>query len=289
MSVYCLVSVFYPTGKEKENIEGMAEQVERVFVCDNTPGIDNSKLFKNIAGNIEYVSNKENLGLSQAFNKILKKAEYLFQDQDYIIFFDQDSKIKEDHIHTLIEIYEELTKEGCNVGCIGPVYYDVNSNTMQLPKARKKIKDSVYEVKSIITSSLLTTYGKIKNIGFWNDEVFLDLSDWDVCFRFRKNGMSCCLTTRIVLNHSLGKKGHKILWTTLNEDTPIREYYQTRDALKLLFTEYVPLKFRVRFLYTILVRPFIHFIFFSKRKERLFYIVRGYKDFVYKKTGAFRK
>ena len=155
--ISAIVTLYNPKAENIENINRIAEQAERVFVCDNS-SIDNASMFAGSAQNIVYIPNMSNLGLPTAFNKVLK-GEYWDSGEkpnntQWVIFFDQDSKIEKGHIASLISEFEKI-KRKTDVGCLGPIYYETNTNTVRIPKAKRQITENSYVVKSIITSSMI--------------------------------------------------------------------------------------------------------------------------------------
>ena len=215
--------------------------------------------------------------MSAAFNRVLK--EKTFNDDDFIIFFDQDSHISDEHINILCKEYKKLEDRGFALGCLGPVYFNTSSGIVEIPKQKKQLTEHSYSVKSIITSSMLTRYKILKDIDFWNEEIFLDMADWDVCWRFIASKKLCCMTDAVTLNHTLGNGEKKIGLLRVREGSPFREYYQTRDCLYLLKKNYVPFKFKIRFMLMITVRPILHFLFLPNKRKRLFYIKQGIHDY----------
>jgi rhamnosyltransferase len=269
------MTLYYPD-INIDRLKKLASHLHTLFLLDNTPdsvhyvtGIENT--------NIVYIKYRHNYGLSKAFNLCLKNN--VFNDDDYIIFFDQDSEVKEELIQTLINDYETLSNQGHKIGCIGPAYYETHQNKIMMPKLKKNIDSHVYAVKSIMTSAMLTTYKTLENVGWWNERIFLDLADWDLCWRLQQQGMLCCMTGNTVLTHTLGKSIRRVGFWTLKVGAPVREYYQTRDCLKLLGKSYTPFKFRLRFVLMLTLRPLLHMLFLPEKTLRLKYIVRGFHDF----------
>lgn len=285
--IYALITVFHPSEQVKNNINMIANQVDVTIICDNSPE-SNRVLFAPLieAHNMHYLFFGENLGLSRAFNRALLDTQYGWQDNDYLFFFDQDSAIGEDHIETLISTYTRV-REKCKVGCLGPVYFNTSSGRVEMPKKKRMISEKTYVVSSIITSSMLCCYGDLREIGFWNEAVFLDMADWDLCWRMQSLGKVCCLTDAAVLRHSVGMGEKKIGPFHLRVGAPIREYYQIRDCMYLLKKEYTPLKYRIRFLAMLLIRSPLHVFFLDHRKARMEYILRGVKDFYRGVHGEF--
>lgn len=281
-----LVTLFFPDLSVAVNMLKLQKQVSFIVLIDNTPNADNAELFKDLT-NFLYIRNNVNLGLSAAFNKALNIEQV--QNFDFIIFFDQDSSVQDNLVHTLLRDYDNLVKKSLKVGCIGPAYFELNANKLMLPRSKKLLCDGVYSVKSIITSSMLVKYSDIKQIGFWNEDLFLDLADWDLCWRFQKEGYLCCLSTNTYLIHRLGATIKKSFFFSLREGSPIREYYQMRDAFRVICKSYTPLKIRMYFIFRLCVRPIVHLMFLPQRGLRGKYIFYGILDGFLGKKGVFSR
>ena len=202
-----VITFYNPSEKHIENLKRIILQSDVVLICDNS----DVARYKSVAESIEpskviYCANNENLGLSTAFNKILKSNQYIdWRDDDYIVFYDQDSVITENHNNCLIAEYEKLIEKGINVGCLGPVFFDTSKNCVRKPRLYKQISKKCFEVDCIMTSSMVCKFKVLKEVGFWNEEVFLDLADWDICWRIKAAGYSCVMTEVIILRHSVGE------------------------------------------------------------------------------------
>lgn len=273
--IIALVSVYYPNEIVVDNISRIGRQVDEVIICDNSPNM-NSLMFQKVT-NVNYVAYNQNEGLPRAFNKAINK--YNFNDEDFLVFFDQDSRIDDNYIVNLLDEYEIVENKFPQLGCMGPIFYNTSNNKTEVPHFKTRLCSSSYRVENIITSSLLTRYGNLAKVGFWNDNLFLDFVDWDLCWRFEQVGLICAITEKVLLNHTVGIGEKKVGPIHLRVGQPFREYYQTRDALFLLNEYYVPLKMRLRLIANVTVRPLVHFIFLDNKYQRMNYIKRGWQDY----------
>lgn len=274
---HALVTLYNPSEKEFNNCRILSQQVDTVILCDNSQE-SHETVFQN-EKNIIYITKNENLGLGAALNVALKNDTYGWKDDDLIIFFDQDSQIGEGYIQALQDEYRKIETLIPNLGCLGPVFYNTSNGRTERPRQKKNITDETYEVSNTITSSLMMRYGNLKRIDFWNEKVFLDLADWDLCWRMQKAGMVCCMTEKVVLHHSVGNGEKKVGPIKLRVGQPFREYYQTRDALYLLQENYVPLKMRLRLIANVTIRPVVHYLMLDDKKSRMKFIRRGINDY----------
>ena len=274
---HALVTLYNPSEKEFNNCRILSQQVDTVILCDNSQE-SHETVFQN-EKNIIYITKNENLGLGAAFNVALKNDTYGWKDDDLIIFFDQDSQIGEGYIQALQDEYRKIETLIPNLGWLGPVFYNTSNGRTERPRQKKNITDETYEVSNTITSSLMMRYGNLKRIDFWNEKVFLDLADWELCWRMQKAGMVCCMTEKVVLHHSVGNGEKKVGPIKLRVGQPFREYYQTRDALYLLQENYVPLKMRLRLIANVTIRPVVHYLMLDDKKSRMKFIRRGINDY----------
>ncbi len=279
-----IVTLYYPEKQNRDNVLRILKQVDWLFICDNSP----------VSSEAEYADYKrityfhwgENRGLSYAFNTVLKDTALGWHEKDYVIFFDQDTVIAKHHIEKLVNEYEKLKKKQIHIGCLGVCYFNTSNHVLQLPRKKVWISRETLDVSKVITSSMLCRYGDLRRIHFWNDDVFLDMADWDLCWRFKKNGYKCCMTKVSVISHSIGTGEKKIGFITMRVGRPVREYYELRDCRYLLKKDYVPFQFKIRFVLMILVRSVMHILFLDEKKERIMYMNKARKDYCHNVKGA---
>ncbi|WP_199589188.1 glycosyltransferase [Coprobacillus sp. AF33-1AC] len=284
--IAALMTCYYPDSENIKNIDIISKQVDKIFVCDNSPS-NNKKMMPSDNEKIEYCFFGKNLGLSMAFNRILKEKKYHFDDDDFIIFFDQDSRINDGFISNLIKDYLEVEDKGYEIGCIGPVYFNNSSNMLEVPKVKTVISEKIYHVNSIITSSMLIKYSTLKELNFWNENVFLDMADWDLCWRLNQIGKMCTMSENVIMNHTLGVGEKRLGPLRVRVGSPIREYYQTRDCIYLLKEKYTPIRNKIMFIEMLSIRPVVHFLLLDSKKKRMKYVKRGIVDYFKKIRGVY--
>ena len=290
MNIVALVTLYNPDEKIAERIEKLSNQVSKVVLLDNSPELQCENLFSS-AENVVYHFFGKNLGLSSAFNWALKSLDFI-KHSDYVLFFDQDSCVTENLVHILVSDFEELSRN-YKVGCIGPVYFDSTKKEISgINKRCVKIDEDIYKISEIITSSMLTTYDVLEKIGFWNESIFLDYADFELCWRMKKYGFETFISKKAVLNHSLGVGVLKCRFVfnemTFNYSTPLREYYQTRAAIKLLKRNYVPSNWRRNFVFNLTVRIFLYIFYLPHKLTRLKYFFIGFLHGILFKNGEIK-
>ncbi len=279
--IVSLVTFFDPNSTNANNVRAIAAQSDSTIVMDNSRS-DNSRLFGSRPEDekIRYIANGSNLGLSTAFNTCLTDSRHFaWNADDYVVFFDQDTHIEPNHIAALIEEFDTLNRLGYKVGCIGPAYYETNAQKTRIPKLRKEVSPTSMLVEKVITSSMLTTYENLQSVGFWSGDIFLDMADYDLCWKMADRGYVIALTTRSVIVHEIGESASGVLAHNISQSKPFREYYQMRDRLYLLRKPYVPLASKAVLLYEATIQAGLRLATSADRAERLRYMRLGAKHF----------
>ena len=82
--IVAIITLYYPQRDNIDNVIEISRQVDKTIVCDNTPDFYDN-YFKELE-NIKFYANKENLGLSGAFNIPLQDQSNDWNDDDFVIF-----------------------------------------------------------------------------------------------------------------------------------------------------------------------------------------------------------
>lgn len=286
--VVALVTLYFPSAENVENVRLISAQVSEVVLSDNTPGADNSALFAGIE-NARYFANGRNLGLSRAFNARMDLDEV--RNSDFLIFFDQDSTVSENQVPDLVRDFEML-EENHRVGSLGPSFFDVNRKELfGLYPSSQEVGGGCFTVPATITSSLVVRYSVIAEIGFWNERIFLDYADLDLGWRLLAAGYENFVTGNVRMTHRMGNPAttvrqpltRKAVTVALYE--PLRLYYQIRDGLKLLSRAYVPAEARKIIKNELYRRSKGRLLYAGNRLKTLKFLLRGVLDALRKIDG----
>lgn len=284
MKVFCIVTLYkVASGRVEDLIKILRVQFEEVILVDNTPnGILN---LKNIPDNCIYLSNGVNLGLGKALNIGADLA--LNRGADFVVFLDQDTDLPIDYKEKMVKNYLELSDIGLEIGCIGPIYYDLNSKKQEIPRRKKIIKENSYLVESIITSGMFVPKEIFKNNRL-SEEIFLDYVDWEYCWRLGFQGKKVILNAEVIIEHSLGIGIKKMGFLKIRIGQPFRVFYQVRDSIYLIFGKTTPIIPKMRFLINLLIRPWVYLIFLDNKKERLLFYYKGLKSALKRNKGEIK-
>lgn len=261
-----------------KTIESACNQVKKLYVVDNTPGVNNYNKISFFPP-IKYISLGENKGIAHAQNIALK--EILNENFDFVFFLDQDSLIIENTVQNLINKYSFLNNNGFKIGGIGPRPFDrdLNKEYKGSIKKGKKLNNNLTEVNEIISSASLIPTKNFKEIGLMDSTLFIDGVDHEWCWRAKKKGdYKFFIDEDTLLSHKLGEGDKKILGINVHIPTPFRTYYQFRNYFYLSRRSYVPIYWKISNGIKYFIKFFYYSIFLNPRKEYFKNIIRGIND-----------
>jgi len=235
-----------------DNGSNNAEEIHEHF---NKLSINTTKLFC-------YHQLDKNYGIGYALNEGVKIAKANFAT--HVLLFDQDSIPCEDIVKKLISEEEILIESGIKLGALGPIYFDSRTH-IEYPLAQiqgvnlrkiwpSKQSEKTFEVSFIITSGSLINLNVISEVGQLDENFFIDLVDFEWCFRAKSKGYKIFATKAAEISHSIGDKRIISLGREISIHSPLRRYYMVRNNILLTRKKYVPLGYRIRIIFGIIFR-----------------------------------
>lgn len=255
--------------KLKACIQSVLFQVSVIYIVDN-----HSNGYENLEKTVELFDrkkifikrNKENMGIACALNSLLRWAEK--DGYTVILTLDQDSICEE----SMVEQFGLLMDN--NVGIVCPQYKDSNE-----PWSIEK-KDEIKQIISCITSGSLTRVSAWRDIGGFDERLFIDGVDHDFCYRLRKKGYIILQNNNFILYHEIGNtRTRRFLWKKIcvRNHSAFREYYIVRNMIyldkKMGVKGYPFIVFK-----SIAKRIFVMLLYEKEKKEKLLNTIKGIKD-----------
>lgn len=245
---------------------------------------DNSKIgmsFENT--DVYYFHDETNGGLARAINHCVDVA--LDDGINIMVYFDQDSTIDTKLIDALMQSYTRYKEKYKNLFLLGPQPTMVDGRDYPI-KLSRQIEDNLYSATEIITSGMTFEPKAIKDIGYFDEDLFLDMVDFEICWRARGKGMLVAVDKNIKMAHEVGINTIKLPFKILPISSPIRNYYQMRNVLYLAL--YKHKKSKITIFYYLLRRfanVIINMLFADEKIIRLKYNYLAIKDAISKKMG----
>lgn len=183
------VVLFNPDERTTECLNKLLEQVEKVYVFDNNPGLDRIIL----PDKLIYLSEGENKGIAYALNRIMERAKV--DGYEWVLTMDQDSILPDGMV-------EDFARHLDNpeIGIICPQVVDKRRAYMEV-----KQHDSSEYIDMCITSASCTSIKAWELIGRFDEWLFIDLVDNEFCKRLVKSGYKILRLNKWVLDQEFGK------------------------------------------------------------------------------------
>lgn len=285
--IYTILVAYNPDLEElKNSIERLKTQTDIVVVCNNS----DYDLDLKSDEQIKLFNFGENLGIAKAQSIGMKWA---FENgADFILQMDQDSIASDDLVKKLLECYEVLTSKGYKVGLVGSQDYD--KDTKEYSKAMINKEENIDGTNYAIVPDVLSSGSLIPKviydlIGGMDDDLFIDIVDFEYCWRIRNEGYLIIKNREALLAHKLGDGETKIFGLfNINLGSSFRHYYQFRNILFMMNRRYVPLKWKISQIMKLIIKLFLYPFGLKDGFVRLKFMIMGIKDSIIGRSGKIR-
>ena len=269
LKVAGIVTLYNPTDKDISNISSYINDIDKLYIIDNTEGKDNKDRIPNNK-KIEYIFKNKNLGVATAMNIAAEKA--LKEGYDWLLTMDQDTTFNPGVMDKMKEVIQkEDTKK---VGIVCPWHHT---------KLKDKKPETEYDdPHDVMTSGNLVNLEIWKKIGGYKDEFFIDGIDIEYCMNLHKHGYHILRINSIEIEHNLGDIFYKNIRGRLflcTNHAPIRRYYIMRNYhyIKDMYEKEDP-----EYCYSLVSQKhnMIGVLLFEKQKiKKIRMYLKGYKDY----------
>ena len=149
--------------------------------------------------------------------------------------------------------------------------------------------DEIIEVPYWITSGNFVNISDFMSVGGFMNELFIDYVDFELGYKFKKNGFKICYLKDFSLKHTIGNPIEIHLfgktYHAMNH-SPIRYYYRYRNAYYLY--HFVDRQFfKKEYFKEMIVNTLKMLIYEKNRKAKFSMIRKGIQDAKCKKMGKF--
>jgi rhamnosyltransferase len=280
--VAAVVVLYYPDDKVYSNISSYIDQVNLVVLVDNSdePAI---QLIEQFSGNKKVVSvvNGRNLGIAAALN--IGAREAIARECDLLLTMDQDSSASPGMVEVLKDCFNSYDRH--LIAIVSPFHL---TNVTEPPLSSSPL---FKEMDTVWTSGNLLRLSVYKDVGPFDEALFIDFVDHEYCLRIKRNGYRVLQSNRAILYHNIGNNLRKIDIASaalyVSNHSPLRRYYITRNRFWVT-REYS--EFR-RFCWIdrrkCLAELVTIMLFEKQRVQKIKMIIRGYLDYRSGRMGKF--
>jgi rhamnosyltransferase len=234
-SVCAVIVTYHPSEAMLEIVDKVLAQVQGLVVVDNGSHDNelNSLRAKKQSLSFHLIENGENFGVAEALNRGVRWATN--NGYSWVVLFDQDSELTEGFIKEMFAAWETHPDRE-KVASIHPGYVHPGSGIeAKVPHARDG--SPLFPM----TSGSLIAAWTFNKVGWFASEYFIDLVDWEYCFRIRSAGYLVVESRYARLLHAVGDpKRTMILGHTFqpSHHDAMRRYYISRNTL-VFFRKYL--------------------------------------------------
>ncbi len=277
-----IVVVFYHPDEACFRRANRLAQRALCVVVDNTAGVDrDSGAGARLDDSVVYLANGKNLGIATAFN--LGIAALCERGCDIALLFDQDSEPDDDLLLQLPATLATLRTAGERVAVIGPAYRDSRFGGVtafvrfdRFSMQRVPVTgDALLDIDFLISSGSCVNLLAWRDLGVFEDELFIDFVDFEWCVRARHAGYRIIGVPWLQMTHQLGEEPIRIFGRRYPMHSATRHYYLFRNSVAMLKRRYVPLGWKLPELYKIPSRLLIYALFPRDRATHIRMALRG--------------
>lgn len=207
-----------------ENINSIANQVDKTIIIDN-----NSSNIDEIENKmkINIIKNKKNQGIAYALKQAVNYAKA--NSYTYLLTLDQDSIADSEMVRHLFKGFETNP----DAILISPSIFDLNLKEV----SSKKINNDYEPLEITITSGSLHDVKKVIDVGNYDENLFIDCVDFEICLRAKRLKYKVILSKNALIFHEVGKAikrnifGHSFI---VSNHSPDRVYYYFRNCIIII-------------------------------------------------------
>ena len=190
MKLLALVTLYYPPAHITDNLLTYAEDVDGLFVWDNTPGGSNYQFPEAISHKIVRLRQGENTGIGKALNAAAMFA--LDNGYTYLLTMDQDSAFTASTFKDYIRIINN-DKDSSHFAYIPLINASGTDSNAPLKEAQ-----------GMIISGSIFPLRTIQKVGLYLDKFVMDAIDTEYFLRIRRHTGKVMLVPAANLKHELG-------------------------------------------------------------------------------------
>lgn len=265
--------LYNPNESVLTNLNSYSNCVDVSVVVDNSDTKNEiSQSLKNDP-NFIYIDMDGNKGIAAALNKGI---EYLnSKNIDFALTMDQDSLFPTKYYPNILKL---VNKYKTDYSVIGLNFNQDNGGL-----------DEIIEVPYWITSGNFVNISDFMSVGGFMNELFIDYVDFELGYKFKKNGFKICYLKDFSLKHTIGNPIEIHLfgktYYAMNH-SPIRYYYRYRNAYYLY--HFVDRQFFKKEYYKEMIVNTLKMLIYEKNQKVKFSMIRkGIQDAKLNHLGKF--
>lgn len=274
LKVAGVVVLYNPTDEDISNINSYINDIDILYVMDNSNEKNDARLPKN--KKINYIFNNANLGIAEPLNRAADLARK--ENINWLLTMDQDTRFNKGVIK---EIKNRILNTDCKkIGIVTPWH----KTKLKIEKPNPKMDYPL----DVMTSGNFVNLEIHKKIGGFKDYLFIDGVDIEYCLNLAKNEYKILRFDDLEIDHNLGDIFYRKFFKKdllITNHSAMRRYYQCRNYhyIRDLYINDFPkfCKKLVKFKSILL-----GIVLYEKKKySKIKAYIKGYRDYKKNKKG----
>jgi rhamnosyltransferase len=220
--VVAVVPAYDPDPDVLALVDTLASQVSKVVVVDDGSPT-RSDLLETVAEHGgQVVRHEANRGIAAALNTGVRVA-LATGAPVAVLTVDQDSRVPDGYVSALLNTWDKAERDGRRVGLVAP------QHVTGLPDQKAG--------RAVIQSGLLIPAATLRQVGEFDERLFIDGVDADYALRCLDAGLAVIVAAGLTVAHRLGETREIRLagrTVRLTRSAPNRYYYLTRNRISLV-------------------------------------------------------
>lgn len=232
-----VVAAYRPGPALRENIAGIAQQVNKVVVVDDGSPAGSEQLFAELeAAGVAIVTQQSNQGIAAALNAGISHTRES-SEPDYFLTFDQDSLPGPGYVDAAVETCRRAETAGLRVGFVSASSYSGQRIPVRGAEA------GFVRAFDPMQSGFLIPRATLDSVGLFDEGLFIDGVDSEYTMRTRAAGLEVLVGEGCEIQHDLGQREPALLMgrpvrimgkdISYNYHSPSRVYYICRNGTAL--------------------------------------------------------
>lgn len=276
-TVAVIIVAFNSDINRLKRLNSLLNDQGEIIIVDNSTVVDVQEEIRSlcISERIIYIPLNGNKGIAAAQNKGIDWARKRgFED---VLLMDDDSVPDSYLIFNLMNQRRTAIGQYCVISARpisdhGKDLGNVRANNSQMTPCQE-----------MMSSGTLIPMEIINLVGPFNEDLFIDCVDFEWGWRALKKGVHIYISNKTFIQHKLGDGE----FCFVNVPVPVRQYYQIRNSLKMIFTMGVPLNWRIKYFFILPAKIIVSLLFMNERPKRFKYIFLGIRDFIIGISGEY--
>jgi len=231
---------YHPGSDSIVNARRHVQEFGHLIVVDNGSAPSEVEALGSIDG-VELIQLGENRGIAAALNIGAERA--LSRGCEWVCTFDQDSTPVDGFARAMrstLDVFPGVSMIGAYItdAAVGrpPLWLIPHPSGLGFRRASSAGRDFA-GITCVITSGTLTSLAVWRELGGFDESLFIDSVDTDYCLRSLRKGYDIAVSVSAILHHKLGRREDRSVlgmhFFPMNH-SPLRQYYIARNRVVVL-------------------------------------------------------